>query len=410
MNATMRKPVRTTLFDMKQLQGQDLLGKEGLQNLIAAIRRMIGWLLSPFRTVARVLFGLGAPAVAQSGDVLTTGDVTALPGAPKAPEGLEDGGMADHLLADSAPELAGLDDGGVADQMLARGAGSIEIELQGPPEEIDVLLPMLQKHVEQLLKSHLPSDAEAAKVEGRVVALAETAEFVRYAHHIVSRQVASMVQGMAENKLYDGMSAQTILELVRAGAEGGGKPNADGSPEERLLARLALQEKLASDYTHQLQQLAVMLVRPASAALEGEEPQEVAVVGELEAVALRAGDQARAKLLLRGTPMQTTLEELPKALVQAIAAAKAGAAAPAAVEDVAESAKVSVAEPAGTEPAPSTVAVAAASPAPARQTAPVARKPAGMFGAAQVERSVAEMDEANVIDDDLPDMEGMVVG
>ncbi len=410
MNAIVQKPVRTTLFDMKQLQGQDLLGKEGLQNLIAAIRRMIGWLLSPFRTVARVLFGLGAPAVGQSGDVLTTGDVTALPGAPQAPQGLEDGGMADHLLADSAPELAGLDDGGVADQMLARGAGSIEIELQGPPEEIDVLLPMLQKHVEQLLKSHLPSDAEAAKVEGRVVALAETAEFVRYAHHIVSRQVASMVHGMAENKLYDGMSAQTILELVRVGGERGGKSNADGSPEERLLARLALQEKLASDYAHQLQQLAVMLVRPGPAASEGEEPPEPVVVGELEAVALRAGDQARGKLLLRGAPMQTSLEELPQALAHAIVAAKAGLAASAAVEDVAESAEVALAEPAGSEPLPSTAAVTAAPPAPAPQTASVAPKPAGMFGAAQVERSVAEMDEANFIDDDLPDMEGMVVG
>jgi hypothetical protein len=400
MNATMSKPVRSTLLDMRQLQGQNLLGKEGLMSLLAAIRRMIGWLLSPFRTVAKVLFGHGAPTGAEPNADFVTGN---------APVQLPE--RTDQLAFTATPEGVEPSDEALVDQMLATGTGTVDVELQGPPEEIDVLLPMLQKHVEQLLKSHLPADAEAAKVEGRVVALAETAEFVRYAHHIVSRQVDSMVRAIADNKLYDGMSPETILQCVRAAGESGAKANVDGSAEERLLARLALQDKIASDYAQQLRQIAAVLVRPAQG--EGEQAGNVAseAPGALEAVVLRAADVARTKLLQRGTVVQSSLDELPMALKKAMESARA-----AQVQSVVEVDGVAGPEESG---ATAVVAVAPAAPVAAAveappkveaKAAPVAAKPAGMFGAAHVARSAEELDEVNLIDDSLPEMEGMVVG
>jgi len=402
MNATMPKSVRTTLFDMKQLPVPDLLGKEGLQNLIAAIRRMIAWLLSPFRTVAKVLFGQGAPSAAEPSAVLATGN------APEQPAPGADNVAFAPSIDEPGLMQEGLDDGGMADLMLASGAGSVDVELHGPAEEIDMLLPMLQKHVEQLLKSHLPADADAAKIEARVVALAETAEYVRYAHHIVSGQVVGMVKGISEKPLYAGMSQNTILELVRASGSGGTKGNADGSDEERVLGRLALQERLASDYQLQLRQIAALLVRPAEQEdVEAGESGQVAP-NPLEAAVLLAGDLARSKLFQPGTVMRSNLAALPDALSAALAMAKASAHQKVEVEEVVVE-PVEVAAVAESNSVPATAAVPEVVVPVASPARPVV-KPSGMFGTARVERSADELEEANLIDDDMPEMEGMVVG
>lgn len=433
------------LMNAEQLrEQQETSGREGLASLIKAVRRMLDWLLLPFRMVGRVLFKpklVSAATAAETSDgaadrvaaleKATAGEKTGLPGATAADE----------------QELAGL-----VKQVAGNPDGGLDIEVTGKPDDIDVVLPMLMRHIDQILKTHLPSDAQEAQVASHLVGLAETAERSRYAHRLVSWQVDGAWKAVLADPQYVGLSRSTIEGMIRAAAK---SPAAaaefgDGSAEQRLLARLAVRDKIEADYAMQMRQIAVALAPMMGSAKAGSE-----LVGrgkDLLASALQAADATRHQLRVhhaaKGTvkELRETLPAVQDAIDEAIAnvalsVAEKNEVAPTPLAEVGEVLVGDTAEEfvglSKAEPeapvmtaVPSIAPVAAAAVAPeqapaavpapkvadaakAAVTAVQAIRSGGMFGGvATVQRSIAEIEEANVVEDafDMDDSQNLVGG
>ena len=419
------------LLSAQQLrEQQEISGREGLASLLAAVRRMMDWLLSPFRMVARVLFKPKAVA----GDVSVTENKTSADRAADPATGVDDVSVP-FLAKAGEPEF-----GGLINQIVENPEGELDIEVTGKADDLDSVLPMLMRHIAQILKMHLPSDTQEAQVASHLVALAETAECSRYAHRLVSREVDGVMKAVVNDPKYVGLSVSTIQNLVREAAQ---SPDAEallgeGSAEQRLLARLAVREKIEADFALQMRQIAVALAPLIGEAKSAEEMQGRGK--ELLASALQAGAITNAKLRVRNAAhgarkyLPETLPELQAAIGEAIesvassmhakrlveaAAVTAAEAAPAPTAPQQGGDKVS--ETASPAPALAKAAVVtvsekalvpvaavqapAAAPAAAKvtgATVPVqtVRSSGGMFGGATVaSRSASEMDDVNVIDD-----------
>lgn len=321
--------------------------------------------------------------------------------------------------------------------------GGLEIEVAGKPEDLDVVLPMLMRHIDQILKTHLPSDAGEAQVATHLVALAETAECSRYAHRLVSREVDSALKSVLADPKYVGLSAATIEGMIRSAAQ---SPDAaaqfgDGSAEQSLLARLGLRDKIEADYALQMRQMAVALAPMLGGAKAGDE-----LVGrgkDLLAAALQAAETTAAKLRVRHAAhgaskvLPETLPAVREAVDLAIASvaqslqksetSEAPAAAmPAAVaegpaasdgsevEGLVKAAPEEAAAAPAAESAPvatpTTTAAPAAKVAEAAKAAVVAVqavRAGGMFGGvATAQRNTAEIDEASLVDDMFMEADG----
>jgi len=428
------------LMNAEQLrEQQETSGREGLASLLKAVRRMLDWLLMPFRMVGRVLFkprlavaDTAAPADASAADRASAFANTS-PGTDSA-----------SMLNGAAGKSDDQDLAGLVKQVANNPDGELGIEVTGKPDDLDVVLPMLMRHIDQILKTHLPSDAQEAQVATHLVALAETAECSRYAHRLVSREVDSALKAVLADPKYVGLSTTTIEGMVRSAAQSqdAGAQFGDGSAEQRLLARLAVRDKIEADYALQMRQMAVALAPMLG---EAKASGELAGRGkDLLANALQAADTTATKLRVRhaahGTSkvLPETLPTVREAVDQAIASvvqslqdkAAPAASAPteasavqAAVVQSAEFeglAKAETAEASAAAPAPAVVAapVPASAPAVAPAQASVAAAKAavvavqavragGMFGGvATVQRNAAELGEADLVDDVFMESEG----
>lgn len=442
------------LLSAEQLrEQQETSGREGLASLLKAVRRMLDWLLMPFRMVGRVLFKprLAVADNAAAGNVAegAAAFANASPG-EKSLSALSDAG-AGH--ADDR------DLGGLMKQVAGNPDGGLDVEVTGKPEDLDVVLPMLMRHIDQILKTHLPSDAQEAQVASHLNALAETAECSRYAHRLVSREVEGAMKAVLADPKYLGLSASTIESMIRTAAQ---SPQAaaefgDGSAEQRLLARLATRDKIEADYGLQMRQVAVALAPMLGGATTGR--QLAGRAKELLDGALQAAEVTRNKLRVRhaihgvSKDLPETLPDVQDAVDQAIAGiatsqeekqapiADTPAAASEALitdaedgEDFAGLSKADTTEAVDTAaeapaivPALATMPAApvAAAPvpvpaAPAPETTPKvveaakaaviavqAVRTAGMFGGvATIQRTAVELEEANMVDDVFAQEEG----
>lgn len=439
--STVTETRRAQLLRAEQLrEQQEIGGRKGLANLLAAVRRMMNWLLSPFRIVARVLFKPAAvagvmPAADQSGPA----DRAAVP----ASASNDDVSFTSLAPSDTAGKGDERELGGLMKQIAENPGGGLDLEVTGKAEDLDAVLPMLLRHIDQIVKTHLPSDAQEAQVAAHLVALAETAECSRYAHRLVAREVDSAMKAVVADPKYLGLSAGTIENMVRTAAK---SPDAaaafgDGSAEQRLLQRLAVRDKIEADFSLQMRQMAVALAPMIGAAKSAGEIEGRGK--ELLASAMQAAEVTRSKLRVRQAAhgavkvLPETLPEVGEAVAEAIghvvSAMNEKQAAEAAALEVVEQAggttesvgAVAVAtEPASAEAVPVAAAavkaapepaVKAETPAPAAAPAPapsattvkaaaVAVKSvvaAGMFGgAATAHRTAAELDDVNIIVDD----------
>jgi len=439
--STVTETRRAQLLSAEQLrEQQEVSGREGLASLLAAVRRMMNWLLSPFRVVARVLF-----KPKEAAGVLPAANKTGPADRAAVPANASVDDVSFHSLAPGEtagggeePEL------GLMKQIAENPDGGLDVEVTGRAEDLDAVLPMLLRHIDQILKTHLPSDAQEAQVAAHVVALAETAECSRYAHRLVAREVDSAMKAVVADPKYLGLSAGTIENMVRSAAQ---SPDAaaafgEGSAEQRLLARLAVRDKIEADFALQMRQMAVALAPMIGAAKSAGELEGRGK--ELLTGAMRAAEVTRNKLRVRQAA-QGTAKVLPETLpevIDAVGAAigqvasamsekrEADAAALVAAETAGtatESAGTvsTVAEPAAVDAAPAAAAAVdvvplakAETPAPAAPALAPAATPsaatvkaaagavksvvaAGMFGGvATPTRSAAELDEVNIIADD----------
>lgn len=424
INAEGMQTVTATLVDAARLrQQQDMTGMEGLRKLLSAVRRMVEWLLAPFRIIIRMLTGAAAAPAEQKDDAALTVAPTGNPPVPRSADPV----ATDAMVSGTASEASS--DEALAAQIAADAQAALQIELTGVPQELQEVLPILQKHIEQVLRAHLPADADVARIEQRLVALAETAERARYAHRIVSRQVAAVIDSLSSNAQYAGMSSSTIIEYVKAAAstKQGERLFSEGSAEDQLVSRLQFRDKIGRDYGLHMQEMATILTR-----MMGEAKPEDAVTGKAKEVmdsALRAAENARYQLRLHEAQhmqdppaLADSLDEVAAALNKSIVAMLTARAAQAEaarvsgenvdswkVKDETATAEQPEAEPANEAQVPAeTVA-----PQPQQAAAaPVAKPQGGMFGgAAVVQRSQAEIDEANVVDDmDFGGEENLVAG
>lgn len=442
--STVTEARRAQLLSAQQLrEQQEIGGREGLASLLAAVRRMMNWLLSPFRVVARVLFKPKEVA-----GVLPAADKTGPADRAAAPRNACVDDVSFNSLASS--ETAGKGDEpdlGLLKQIAENPDGGLDVEVTGKAEDLDAVLPMLLRHIDQILKTHLPSDAQEVQVAAHLVAIAETAECSRYAHRLVAREVDTAMKAVVADPKYLGLSAGTVEHMVRSSIQSPDFAAAfgEGSAEQRLSSRLAMRDKIEADFALQMRQMAVALAPMMGAAKSVGELQGSGK--ELLAGAMRAADVTRNKLRVRHAVHGTAtalLESLPEVAdavdeaigrvvsamvekqhveVTALVAAETVEAAPGAVSTVASAA----ASGAGDAPAVVATAVdvapvvkaqapAAAAPAPAPSAAAVRAAAgavrsvvaAGMFGgAATVARTAAELDDVNIIaDDGLPFEDG----
>lgn len=426
------------LLSAQQLrEQQETGGREGLASLLKAVRRMLDWLLLPFRLVGRVLF---KPRLAVADNAAVAG----APAADRAAAFANASPGATSLTDGISAERSGEQDvGGLVKQVANNPDGELDIEVTGKPEDLDVVLPMLMRHIDQILKTHLPSNAQEAQVAAHLVALAETAECSRYAHRLVSREVEVALKAVLADPKYVGLSATTIEGMVRSAAQ---SPETaahfgDGSAEQRLMARLGVRDKIEADYALQMRQMAVALAPMLGGAKTGAE-----LVGrgkDLLVSALQAAETTAAKLRVRQAAYSAS-KELPETLPavrEAVDLAIASLAQPlqqggapeapttaAPAEPVADVSKNDVSELEGlAKTAPEEQRAAAVSapisePAPAPAPAPAAKvaeaakaavvavqavRAGGMFGGvATVQRNAAEIDEANVVDDVFMEADG----
>lgn len=430
------------LLSAQQLrEQQETSGRDGLASLLRAVRRMLDWLLMPFKMVGRVLF---KPRLAVADNAAVAGAPPADRAAGTVTTSLGDSSL--NTLTDglSAGASSNQDLDGLVKEVSDNPNGGLDIEVSGKQEDLDVVLPMLMRHIDQILKTHLPSDAQEAQVATHLVALAETAECSRYAHRLVSREVDVAMKAVLADPKYVGLSATTIEGMIRSAAQ---SPDVaaqfgDGSAEQRLLARLSVRDKIEADYALQMRQMAVALAPMVGEARAGDE-----MVGrgmDLLASALQAAETTAAKLRVRHAAhgaskvLPETLPAVREAVDQAIASVaqslqKTGAPdAPATVAAAMPASEVPLVDSESeleglTKAAPEQkVAVPAAAaaravdasfaPAPAAKVAEVARATAvavqavragGMFGGvAAVQRNPAEIDEANLVDDTFMEADG----
>lgn len=423
------------LLNAQQLrEQQETSGRQGLASLLRAVRRMLDWLLMPFKMVGRVLF---KPRLAVADNAAVAGAPTADRAAGSVNTSLGENSLNASTNGLSAGASNNQDLDGLVKQVADNPDGGLEIEVAGKPEDLDVVLPMLMRHIDQILKTHLPSDAEEAQVATHLVALAETAECSRYAHRLVSREVDSALKTVLADPKYVGLSAATIEGMIRSAAQ---SPEAaaqfgDGSAEQRLLARLGVRDKIEADYALQMRQMAVALAPMLGDAKTGDE-----MVGrgkDLLASALQAADTTAAKLRVRHAAhgaskvLPETLPAVREAVDRAIESVaqslqkNAAPEAPAAVAPAAAVAEVPAlnggseveglikAAPEEAVAAPVSAPVPAATPtttaAPSAKVAEAAMaavvavqavRAGGMFGGvATAQRNTAEIDEASIVDD-----------
>lgn len=430
------------LLSAQQLrEQQETSGREGLASLLKAVRRMLDWLLMPFKMVGRVLF---KPRLAVADNSAVAGAPTAdrAAGSVNTSPGENSLNALTNGLSAGASNNQDLD--GLVKEIADNPNGGLDIEVAGKPEDLDVVLPMLMRHIDQILKTHLPSDAQEAQVATHLVALAETAECSRYAHRLVSREVDVAMKAVLADPKYVGLSATTIEGMIRSAAQ---SPDVaaqfgDGSAEQRLLARLGVRDKIEADYALQMRQMAVALAPMLGEAKAGDE-----MVGrgkDLLASALQAAETTAAKLRVRHAAhgaskvLPETLPAVREAVdlaiasvaqsLQKVAAPEAPLAAAATtpageaslVKGESELEGLAKASPeeagaAGTA-APTPAAVATPAPAPTAKVAEAAKaavvavqavRAGGMFGGvATVQRNSAEIDEANLVDDTFMEADG----
>lgn len=432
------------LLNAEQLrEQQETSGREGLASLLKAVRRMLEWLLMPFRIVGRVLFKPRLAVAENTAPVSTLAAVRDAAFANASPDEKSLGSLMDGASTGQSDDRE-LD--GLMRQVAENPDGSLDVELTGEPDDLDVVVPMLMRHIDQILKTHLPSDAQEAQVASHLVALAETAECARYAHRLVSWEVERMQRSVMADPKYAGLSTQTIEGLLRSAAQSPDAASAfgDGSAEQRLLGRLAVRDKIEADYALQMRQMAVALTPMLNGAKAGRE-----LTGrgkELFAGAMRAAELTSAKLRVRQAYGATrnlpeTLPLLVHAVDEAIASVaqsleqkSAAVAAPAAdpaageilVTDTGTSSELqglNKADPAETVVAAEAMPaspIQAVAPAPTPVPAPKAVeavkaavvavqavRAGGMFGGvATVQRGAAELEEANMVDDVFAGEEG----
>lgn len=429
------------LMNAQQLrEQQETGGREGLASLLKAVRRMLDWLLMPFKMVGRVLF---KPRLAVADNSSVASVAAADRAAAFANPSTSATSLTDGLAAEQQAEQ---DVGGLVKQVANNPDGGLEVEVTGTPDDLDVVLPMLMRHIDQILKTHLPSDAQEAQVATHLVALAETAECSRYAHRLVSREVDVALKAVLADPKYVGLSATTIEGMVRSASQ---SPEAaaqfgNGSAEQRLLARLGVRDKIEADYALQMRQMAVALAPTLGDAKTGGE-----LVGrgkDLLASALQAAETTAAKLRVRhavhgvSKVLPETLPAVGKAIDLEIAGVaqslqRSGAAeAPEAIASAAPPADLSsdtgaaelggVAKVAPAEVVAAQVVAAISEPSPATATAPAPTakvvetakaavkavqvvRSGGMFGGvATLQRNATEIDEADVVDDVFMETDG----
>ncbi|MFJ1470045.1 hypothetical protein [Massilia orientalis] len=431
------------LLSAQQLrEQQETSGREGLASLLKAVRRMLDWLLMPFKMVGRVLFKPRL-AIADNAAVVSAAAADRAAGSVNTSPGENSLNASTNGLSAGASNVQDLD--GLVKHVADNPDGGLDIEVSGMPEDLDVVLPMLMRHIEQILKTHLPSDAEEAQVETHLVALAETAECARYAHRLVSREVDGALKAVLADPKYVGLSAATIEGMIRSAAR---SPDAaaqfgDGSAEQRLLSRLGMRDKIEADYVLQMRQMAVALAPMLDGAKAGDE-----MVGrgkDLLTSALHAAETTAAKLRVRHAAhgaskvLPETLPAVRDAVDLAIASvaqslqknvapeapAMAAPAAPIAETPVAKGGaeldgltkaapeEVAVAQDAAPTPTAATAQGSTAKVADAARAAVVAVqavRAGGMFGGvATAQRNPAEIDEADLVDDVFMEADGEIL-
>lgn len=447
------------LLSAQQLrEQQEISGRAGLEGLLKAVRRMLDWLLLPFRIVGRVLFRQKAGAEENSDGA---GDEAASRAAAPAQAHDDDKSLGSLQLGkDGDVEI-----GHLAKQVSENPNGELDIELTGKSEDLDVVVPMLMRQIDQILKTQLPANAQEAEVAAHLVALAESAERSRYAHRLVSREVGNVMKTLAADPDYVGLSTSTIEGMLRAAAKspGAAAQMGNGSPEQRLLARLAVRDKLEADYALQMRQMAATLAPMLG---EAKSASELSGRGkELLDAALRAAEMAGSQLRVRhaahGEPgtlpetlptvhdavaqaigniatsmkeapapaaTQATVEEkvAPAASAAAMEERSAAAPMPAVVLNKAASDEILIGEddefaglvkdsaevaPVTPASAPAPVATAVSVPAAAAKKAAAAvqavRSSSSMFGnVATAQRSAADLEAENVVDEFFDPEEG----
>lgn len=310
--ANRNRTVLANLMDEERLRQIKMMGKSGLAFLLAAVRRMLHMVLTPFRVVARMVFSRGngeasgAPAVPGGG--LPAGGVPG--GVPGVDTANDFADLPGESAAESSPER-------LAAEVEHTPGGRLAAELTGPEDEIAQVLPILQQQMEVLLKAHLPDDASRQDVENRVTALAEVAERNRFKHAFVERQIESLLDSLVGGGNYAGMSREAVRQLVKEGGKTaqGKALFAEGSAEEKLIARYNYSATLAAGYSMSVAEIAATLVRFAGNADQGPTDQ-----APLVSAVLAAGDNA-ARSLQAGSAADLTsrLDRLPVALQTAMA-------------------------------------------------------------------------------------------
>jgi len=438
------------LLSAQQLrEQQEISGRAGLEGLLKAVRRMLDWLLLPFRIVGRVLFRQQAGA---EGNSEGAGDEAASRAAAPTQAFDDDKSLGSLQLGKDGDA----DVGHLAKQVSENPNGELDIELTGKSEDLDVVVPMLMRQIDQILKTQLPANAQEAEVAAHLVELAEAAERSRYAHRLVSREVGSVMKALAADPDYVGLSTSTIERMLRAAAKspGAAAQMGNGSPEQRLLARLAVRDKIEADYSLQMRQMAATLAPMLG---QAKSASELAGRGkELLDAALRAAEMAGSQLRVRhaahGEPgtlpetlpavhdavaqaidnvaksvkeapapaaTQATVEEkvAPAPLVAVADEKSAAAPMPAVVLDELASGEILIGEdddfpglvketgevafPAqAPAPAVAAVSVSAAAAKTAAAAVQAARSSGSMFGnVATAQRNTADLDAVNVVDD-----------
>ena len=322
-NSSVSVPIMNAQRVSRQLA---VSGREGLENLLAAIRRMVSLLLAPFRAVARLVYKIipigGQAAVGANHAVAPVSAAKSLEG----DGGMDDvaSGFARNPHADKDDHMQDVEVNKLLDKVEAHGGGSLELVMTGAPEELQAIMPMLLRHVDQILAAHLPAGADEAKLTARLVSLAETSESTRYAHRIVSRQIEGALKLLIDSKQYLGVSKSTVEELVRAGAGGEKTDDLGGrSAEEQLLAALQLRDKLEQDFKNQTHLIARLITD--AAATEDLVPGEPDSEKRLMTKVLGAADMARFKLRVHERGMvglADTLPETPEQLSRIMTAAQ----------------------------------------------------------------------------------------
>jgi hypothetical protein len=426
--STLAETRRAQLISAEQLrEQQEMSGREGLASLLAAVRRVMNWLLSPFRLAARVLFNSKEVAgVSPAADQDGPANRAVVPA------------VDDVTLNASALQSVGKGDdaqvGMLMKQIAENPDGGLDVELTGKAEDLDAVLPILLRHIDQILKTHLPSNAHEAQVAAHLATLAETAECSRYAHRLVSREVDSAMKAVVNDPKYLGLSAQSIEYMVRAAAQSPDEAEVfgEGSAEQRLMNRLAVREKIEADFSLQMRQMAVALAPMIGTARSADEMDGRGK--ELLVCALQAAEAARHKLRVRHAAhgaakvLPETLAEVADAVSEAIgqvssAASEKLAADSAVTEAVEQAGEAPVLAPAAAPaPAPAPAETAVGNAAPVVAAAPVLAKSAapvnaaavavksvvaaGMFGGATAaHRTAEEIDAVNVVDSAFEDEE-----